>query len=117
MEELQEYWFNNPEIWFGCAPEVDEEIKKRFGKLLNPETKGTPLQMIILFDQISRHIHRNQRDKINEYHQIALEIAEGITDYSVYSPEERCFLLLPIRHTFDLDKLNNCLTLVKEFRK
>ena len=35
MEELQEYWFNNSEIWFGCAPEVDEEIKK-----INNESKG-----------------------------------------------------------------------------
>lgn len=117
MEQLQEYWFNNPQIWFGCGPEVDQEITERFGFLLTPETKGTVLQKIILFDQIARHIYRNNREKINEYHKIALEIAEGITDYSGYSPEERCFLLLPIRHTFVLDKLNTCLTLIKEFRK
>ena len=117
MEELVKYWFNNPQIWFGCGPEVDSEITKRFGELLTPETKGTDLQRIILFDQIARHIHRNNDEKINEYHKIALRISEGIIDYSGYSPEERCFLMLPMRHTFDLNYLNKCLTLLKEFRK
>lgn len=117
MEELVKYWFNNPQIWFGCGPEVDREITERFGQLLNPETKGTLLQKIILFDQIARHIYRGNREKINEYHQIALSISENITDFSGYTPEERCFLMLPMRHTFELNYLNRCLNLLKEFRK
>jgi len=117
MLELVTYWFSNPQIWFGCGPEVDREITERFKYLLTPETNGTPLQKIILFDQIARHIHRGNREKINEFHQIALNISENITDFSGYTPEERCFLMLPMRHTFELTYLNRCLHLLKEFRK
>jgi tRNA(Ile)-lysidine synthetase-like protein len=120
MEELVNYWFNNPQIWFGCGPEVDEYITEKYLYLFEHSeltTTATALQKIILYDQIARHIYRNQKDKINYHHTMALKIAENITDYSGYSPEERCFLLLPMRHTFELNYLERTLELLKEFRK
>lgn len=117
METLVKYWFDNPQIWFGCGPDIDREITEKFGSLLNPFTEGTTLQKIILFDQIARHVYRNQRIKIEKYHKIALNISEKIEDYSEYTPEERCFLMLPMRHTFELPYLERCLDLLKVFRK
>lgn len=119
MEQLHSYWFSNPDIWFGCGPEVDMEITEKFSELLHNEIQGTSIQNIILYDQISRHIFRNNKERISYYHEKALCLAFQLImtgKIEELTPEERCFALLPLRHTFNIENLEICLMFIKKWR-
>ncbi len=127
--ELKEFWFNNPNYWFGCSHDIDILIKNKYFDLLlfnknldfinsleNNSDYDFILAKIILFDQISRHCFRNEREKIKDYDILALHYFELIkNDIEKYKPEERCFLLLPYRHTFQKDKLEIVLQYIKNW--
>ena len=128
--ELIHFWFNfMKDYWFGCPSEIDELITKKykdyldvkFNEALDLELEDKIiLSRIILFDQIPRHIYRNNKDEIKKYDLKARLILEksGILDkLELLREEERCFALLPWRHTFEEDKLIKCLKLVTEWRE
>jgi tRNA(Ile)-lysidine synthetase-like protein len=119
------------DYWFGCPLDIDELITKKYKDYLDVkfnETLDLELELedkiilsrIILFDQIPRHIYRNNKDEIKKYDLKARLILEksGILDkLELLTEEERCFALLPWRHTFEEDKLIKCLKLVIEWRE
>ena len=128
--ELLDFWFNSmKDYWFGCPLEIDELITKKYKDYLDVKFNETVdleledkiiLSRIILFDQIPRHIYRNNKDEIKKYDLKARLILEksGILDkLELLTQEERCFALLPWRHTFEEDKLIKCLKLVTEWRE
>lgn len=120
LNELKEYWFNNPNIWFNCTEKDDEFIKKKYNNLLLSEinNNNSSLNLIILYDQISRHIFRNQLDKIKYYSDIGLKHTYNILPYiENYKPEERCFILLPLRHTFIKSNVELCLLYINKWLK
>jgi tRNA(Ile)-lysidine synthetase-like protein len=129
-KNLLKFWFNDhKKYWFGCPLHIDELIKKKFLNILLDEkiennyseySNEQILAKIILCDQISRHIYRNSPSEIKKYDEIALNIIKS-TNILFYIdnflPEERCFLLLPLRHTFNELLLKICIEYVIKWRK
>lgn len=137
MEEILGYWFgdvaDHPEkmpekmkerldIWFGGAPETDWHIRQNFeADLLKAENflceswedapRGS-LALVILFDQFSRNIYRDQPRGIS-FDAQALRIAEESIqkgfDLQV-SPIERVFFYMPMMHSEDVEVEKRCVT-------
>ena len=118
LVELYDFWFQNKNIWFHSNPQDDKEISDSFLDLyldkdkLDLSTtilnKKHSLAMIILYDQIPRHLVRNkdipyeniQNDLqyISNYsYQFYIKYKEQLTDY------EFCFSLMPLRHLDEFD--------------
>jgi len=118
LKELKTYWFNNPNLWFNCTEKEDELIKRRYYNLLLDEVdnKDSSLSLVILYDQISRHIFRHQPAQIKYYSDIALKHMYNILPFiENYKPDERCFILLPLRHTFIKSNIEICLLYVNKW--
>ncbi len=118
LKELKEFWFNNPKLWFNCTEKEDELIKNKYYNLLLSEVDNnqSSLNLIILYDQISRHIFRNQPAQIKYYSDIALKHMYNVLPFiENYKPEERCFILLPLRHTFIKTNIEICLLYINKW--
>jgi len=124
-EEVLRFWFGDQaatdevdksrqQIWFVKNPEVDCEIRERFGGLLDPGRDGklgwqeTPrgrLALILLLDQFSRNIFRGKADAF-AYDPAALQLClEGLelgADQSC-GLFERAFCYLPLEHAESLE--------------
>lgn len=125
IDDVLSYWFGGgagaeaamPERlrrWFRGGPEVDREIRERFGGDLERARRGeldawadTPrgrLALVILLDQFSRNLHRGTGEAFAGDSQ-ALELAvEGLDRGvdSAFDPFERMFFTLPLSHAEDL---------------
>lgn len=113
METISDFWFNNPDLWFNCTPEQDKFISDKYKHLLDTITepinilnysKDYVIGYIILTDQFSRHIYRNNKQMIDKFSKFALNASLQLYDTmdNIYTkPEERYFILMPLRHTFD----------------
>ena len=129
-DEIYNFWFTNQSYWFGCPIEFDNVIRDKYKEFLleqlqdnnlyqYPNHKKIIFTKILLCDQFSRHIFRNEKEyikicdaKANELF-IQYEILKHIEIYE--KPEERCFLLMPLRHSFELKNIYTCLDLVNKW--
>ena len=117
------YWFGDPDPaadlqprmqqWFGGGPEVDDEIRGRFGDLVRrarsgqldgwrTSTAGT-LALVILLDQFSRNVHRGDGASWAcdpACQRIALTALALGVDAEV-GVMQRSFLYLPLEHAED----------------
>lgn len=122
VNQILNYWYDpkNKNIWFSATLADDQYITKTFSKLLDSPDILSPnllnplflrqfsnrqiLAYIIVFDQFVRHIHRGNTEKIKYYSQFSLNVSmcfiQTNRDWELL-PQERTFLLLPLRHTFD----------------
>ena len=132
--EIVIFWFENKNYWFGCGIEFDNLITYKYKNLLNLHlylnlefyanlNKYELLGKIILLDQFSRHIYRNNSTEIKRYDNIALKLLDqydsNITDENFinqFTPEERCFLIMPYRHTFNKTYLLKCIELINKWK-
>lgn len=122
LYELFEFWFANGQNWFNSNPEFDNLIKSKFGDLLEKydidninqyhmntikENYILSISLIILHDQIPRHIYRNDKDIINNYLDKILKFSEQTYTRFKYDlkPEHYCFVMLPLRHTNNFDRI------------
>lgn len=129
IRELLDFWFNNPKLWFNCSEQDDILIKNKYEYLLCDdnlyndiincyENEYLLLGLIILYDQISRHVFRKDKTKIKIYDLIALELTNKLLLFiEQFNPEERCFILLPLRHTFNENLIKYCLDKVIKWRE
>jgi len=126
LSGLLPFWFNTmKKHWFSCPSEIDELVFKTWNHALDLEYEKTDdikinLSKIILYDQVSRHIlrHTNNLDKQSHYDNKALHIfgTSGIINkLNELKEEERCFALMPLRHTFIEHNLLTCLEFIKEW--
>jgi uncharacterized protein (DUF924 family) len=127
-EEVLSYWFPDNDIfdadqdtfgrqiqwWFAGGSEVDTEITRRFGEVLEQARRGdldhwadTPrgrLALIVVLDQFSRNVYRGSPLSYAQDEK-ALELAvEGIDagmDREL-SSMERIFFWMPLGHSEDL---------------
>jgi tRNA(Ile)-lysidine synthetase-like protein len=111
MEFLKD-WFRHPEWWFKCDPSIDNYLTQNYSHLLetmqDKKEDIYDLYKVIVWDQLPRHIFRNQLAQhiITYYLQKALAIVlqrfhdERTMNYlhQLY-PHEVCFFLLPLRHS------------------
>lgn len=124
--ELISFWFNNSKLWFNCTPDNDRLITDKYEMYLglgNPTNNKqiNPLAKIILYDQIHRHICRHKKIDLSiEYDEIALHTAMSILDHdndlSDYTPQQKCFILLPLRHTKRNELIDLSLQLINYWR-
>ena len=117
-DELITFWFNNEQLWFNCSKADDLLIIEKYYEFLHGKIIKASLGSIILYDQISRHVYRDNQERINYYLNIALEHCNYILhDIEKYNAKERCFILLPLRHTFNEDNIKKCVLLINKWQE
>ena len=126
IREIVSYWFDGPESqenWFGGGPQVDTEIKERFGGLVEKaraeelnswttEPTGT-LALILLLDQFPRNIFRGNPSSFSSDAQAmkitTMAIAKGF-DRQVPHLQQP-FYYLPLMHNETLLSQIACIAL------
>jgi tRNA(Ile)-lysidine synthetase-like protein len=100
VSKFKNEWFTNPNWWFNPTSEDDMYITINYEPLLDCNTIVDHLITVIMYDQLPRHIYRNQKaNHIIEYFlQKALTIINNNSDENL-SSIEWCFWNLPFRHT------------------
>ena len=132
-EEIIDYWFIGNEFrsfWFKKDKKVDEYIQEKFNILIKKAEnnqlnhwKDTPqsfLALVILLDQFSRNIYRNNILKIEINDRICLEFCKEIISKDFdkrLSFSQKIFLLLPFRHSKDLYNIYYCIKRVALYKK
>jgi len=122
MFNLYDYWFSHKNVWFNPTSSDDEYISNTFFKeeyfsLFTPKNESQYLdnfkkgmEMILLFDQVPRHANRvlNNID-CDAYTLRIIRFAEKFYCRYSYSltltPEEYAFILLPLRHSKNYEKI------------
>ena len=130
-EDILGYWFGDTgeprnELWFGGSPDVDADIRARFAGDLQRAAAGdyddwanTPrgrLALVILLDQFSRNIYRDDPRAFAQDPR-AQALAVEATDNghaAALSPLEQSFLFMPLMHAEDLALQNRCCELTAE---
>jgi len=132
MNEIIKFWFPNDnfqKFWFDKSN--DKLIIDKFSNLLKIEgaknidlkSKNNEeiLEYIILLDQFSRHIYRNDKNNVNfiNYNNKAL-------NYAHYFINERfnydikfnylCFILMPLRHSNDINNYNIIIDILNKIK-
>ena len=123
VEQVFEFWFSAPNskeygkprsFWFNLNPNIDLAIQQNFFQLycnaknetLNnlKETPEGMLALIILLDQIPRHIFRGTKDAFETDAQaVALAKASIFKGFDQILPHfMRLFFYLPLEHSEDL---------------
>lgn len=124
-ESVLDFWFGHYtepfatppafQKWFRKDDDFDQEIRSRFGGLLEQAVRGelqgweqslrSRLALIVVLDQFSRNLFRlNPRAFAQDAHALRLTkttIAAG--EDSGLLPFERTFLYLPLEHSEDLE--------------
>lgn len=116
-EDVLSYWFGpldaadypQPQLalWWGKSPETDAHIRTTFGPTLDAigrgeiDWTGTPrglLAQLIVLDQFSRNMHRDQPGMYALDH-LAQDLAlRGLAVEAALTPKERSFLYMPLMH-------------------
>lgn len=134
LTELYDFWFSidTEKFWFDSTPEFDDIIRTKYENLLEnlsfdklshnlsqsivnkiENDYKMSIGLILLHDQIPRHIFRNNIDKITEYLNQILQFSRKIYIKNKYElkPNDYCFVLLPLRHT---NNFNNIMYVIQE---
>jgi len=131
MDRVLDFWFNTEDsnaLWWGKNESTDQYIKETFEADINKakngeldswtETAKGRLALIILLDQFSRNIYRNDPKSYAQDAQ-ALQLAlDGIKkgDDQQLSPMERVFMYMPLEHAEDIDIQNQCVALFEKLK-
>ena len=132
LQELYDFWFSidTSKYWFDSTSDFDDLIKTKYTHILtnlsidklSKQTKQKieddyrlSIGLILLHDQIPRHIYRKNQDntEINNYLSLILDFSRKIYVKYKYDfrPNDYCFVLLPLRHTNDF---NNIMYVIQE---
>lgn len=133
-EEILSFWFGDladgvatadakSSLWWGKDPATDSQIRSRFANSVLAVTGGRfdrgeksardVLALILLVDQFSRNIWRNDprafaHDKLAR--KWCHELLDGRRDRQL-RPIERVFAYLPLEHSENIDDQNQCVAL------
>lgn len=132
-KELLDFWFHSfKDKWFNPDSKSDQLASDLYIKISNniekfidnndiDTAKGT-LSLIIVYDQLYRHYRRvnklTDRDEIEKdiYNQLIIQwVKDGLDrgDLDQLTPEEKCFYLMPFRHSRQLYYLTKAIDLIK----
>jgi uncharacterized protein (DUF924 family) len=111
--DLLHFWFHelSPSDWFGSAPHIDEQLRRRHGKWLAALSRCSPSAFlrdaktaraaILLFDQAPRNLYRGSA-RAFAFDPLARAVQRGALargwDRGL-SIHERQFLLMPLMHS------------------
>ena len=104
MCTFKEDWFAHPEWWFSSKDtELDALLTKRHASLLLNADGLDWISKVLVYDQLARHVYRNDIAKIQTYLKKALLVLKPVADDLdlIESPIEWCFMMMPYRHTND----------------
>ena len=132
IRDILDFWFlplddagygKQRELWWNSTPEIDAEIRQRFGNLVDKATTGAldhwckspdgALALILLCDQFTRNIHRKTARafsgdaKARETARFA--VARGYP--ASYASDMRIFFFMPFQHSEDLGDQDFCCSL------
>jgi len=132
IRDILDFWFlplgesehgKSRAIWWESTPELDAEIRSRFGPLLDKAVAGEldgwrkspdgALALILLCDQFSRNMHRRTPRafsgdaKARETARYA--VAHGYP--AAYGTDMRVFFFMPFQHSEDLGDQEFCCAL------
>jgi tRNA(Ile)-lysidine synthetase-like protein len=112
MDLIRDWWFQNPNVWFGSTESDDIEITTKFEHMFELvydenyliENISEGIGYIILHDQIARHVKRAKQypeqfvlDKLDKILGFVEKFySRHMLNLSGY---DFCFVLLPLRHT------------------
>lgn len=104
-QQFIQEWFDHPDWWFNADVNVDTYLTETYQHLLydaEPYHQTNPLHDVIVYDQLPRHVYRNQSANhvILFYLEKALKTLRQV-DTAKLNNEEWCFAMLPIRHKQD----------------
>lgn len=126
LVELYDFWFTKEtsRYWFDSTPEYDKIITDKYSEALDrfsidklnkyniqkiEDNYRLSIGLILLHDQIPRHIYRKNQEKteINNYLNLILDFSKKIYVKYKYdlNPDDYCFVLLPLRHTNNFDNI------------
>jgi len=148
--ELLDFWFNNEEFWFDSNKDNDTLIYNNYSHLLTIDKESLNgkeslndkeslngkessksnisrnvmldyLNLIILYDQITRHIDRLKNSFLRyKFHDKALEYSDILLNVDTICdkllPQEICFAIMPYRHDVKIENIEKALSLIKGFR-
>ena len=128
-QDFLEFWFSATELdapkidsrmerWFGSDPALDDDIRDRFGDLVERASRGelnhwaaeaeTRLALIIVLDQFTRNIHRGSAEAFAN-DPVALKLCvdgAGNDMYRALTPIQQVFFFMPLQHAEALDVQN-----------
>lgn len=116
MDEILWFWFEelSPEQWFRKDAKLDDEIRRRFGRIHEQASKGElvdwrgtlrgRLAEIIILDQFSRNLYREDARAFAQDSMALVLAQEAIRNEVVESLDvsERAFLYMPFMHSESL---------------
>ncbi len=112
-DDVLDFWFKQttPELWFAQNDAFDQKIQQQFGQLHAAAVAGElsewrvdaqgRLAEIIIIDQFSRNLYRNQAAAF-AYDSMALVLAQEAVQQQLDQqlvPEQRAFLYMPYMHS------------------
>lgn len=113
-------------VWFAANPEVDRQIRENFSEDVSAALNGeyndwreTPkgrLALILLLDQFTRHIYRNQPQEFMADPMARGLVLEGLQkgdDRDLY-PIEKAFFYLPLEHAENIRMQNLAVSLYQK---
>lgn len=125
--DLIEFWFNSEKNWFSSDKKFDQHIHDKYNHILeekrinhNYKDRIELLELIILFDQISRNVFRiNSHTYRKSDDIIAVRLVEEyIKLYGIPKDQnELYFIVLPLRHTLDKKYCTTAIELINSFNK
>ena len=109
---VYDFWFEHPEMHFNATSDDDKIIASKFQDLHNYYSQldldcvknlnyKESISYIILYDQLTRHIYRNNHDSISYYLTKIIPFVRYFYDNNKdkLTNDDFCFVLLPLRHT------------------
>lgn len=139
LDEFHDFWFANSQNWFANNPSFDKKISDLYadlyvpGQLINFHYMcvdsfyslplKTVISCIIVCDQLTRHMEREKLISILEVEEatrLACKFTDYMYDYNLLwerTPEEQCFILLPWRHSGDVDNMITSVKIIKYYQK
>jgi uncharacterized protein (DUF924 family) len=127
-ETVLTYWFGElgPQDWYSGRPELDEEIRTRFGPLCERMLASSPadhlgdartaLAGVIVLDQFPRQLFRGQA-RAFAGDPVALQVTHGAIARSYdagLSPERKQFLYMPLMHSEIVSDQELCVKLFRD---
>jgi tRNA(Ile)-lysidine synthetase-like protein len=118
VDTFVEYFLGHPKIWFNQKDSTDLHLKINFSHLLGNEINCN-LSYILVHDQLTRHIFRGQPQSIQEYDKLALKRCLHClgTNFDEFSPRDKCFILMPLRHSKDKANIIKSIEIITALRK